>query len=73
MFHCGEQFFALFYSSQTGGRSVHRNWFDWFYPVENAKGSTGLGLSIAKQLKEKMGGSIRAEWENGILSILLQW
>lgn len=47
--------------------------FDRFFTVENAKGSTGLGLSIAKQLTEKMGGSIRAEWKNGNLSIRLRW
>lgn len=47
--------------------------FDRFYTVENAKGATGLGLSIAKQLTEQMGGSIRAEWDNGNLSTHLHW
>ena len=47
--------------------------FDRFYTVENAKGSTGLGLSIAKQLTEKMGGSIQAAWEQGNLSIILRF
>ena len=45
--------------------------FDRFYTVENAKGSTGLGLSIAKILAEKMGGSIRAAWVHGMLVITL--
>ena len=47
--------------------------FDRFYTVENAKGSTGLGLSIEKQLTEQMGGSIQAAWEQGNLSIILRF
>lgn len=47
--------------------------FDRFYTVENAKGSTGLGLSSAKQLTEQMGGLIRAELDDGELSIVLCW
>lgn len=47
--------------------------FDRFYTVENAKGSTGLGLSIARQLTEQTGGPIRAEWDNGNLSMILHW
>jgi len=47
--------------------------FDRFYTVENAKNSTGLGLSIAKLLTEKMGGSIDAGLENNTLSILIRF
>lgn len=45
--------------------------FDRFYTVENAKGSTGLGLSIARLLTEKIGGSITAFWKEGYLVIIL--
>lgn len=38
--------------------------FDRFYTVENAGGSTGLGLSIAKLFTEKTGGKIAAEYKN---------
>lgn len=47
--------------------------FDRFYTVENAKGSTGLGLSIAKLLTEKMGGSLTADYSSGILQIKLSF
>ena len=43
--------------------------FERFYTVENAKNSTGLGLSIARLLVEKMAGNIKAEYVDGELVI----
>ena len=43
--------------------------FDRFYTVDDAKKSTGLGLSIAKTLTEQMNGKINAEYKNGKLNI----
>lgn len=43
--------------------------FERFYTVENAKNSTGLGLSIARLLAEKMAGNIKAEYVDGELVI----
>lgn len=45
--------------------------FERFYTVENAKKSTGLGLSIAKILIEQMHGTIKAVYENGKLKIVI--
>ena len=45
--------------------------FDRFFTVENARGSVGLGLSIAKLLTEKSGGKIAASWRAGRLKIVL--
>ena len=46
--------------------------FDRFYTVESAQHSTGLGLAIAKTVMEQMGGSITAQFEDDLLSIVLK-
>ena len=43
--------------------------FDRFYTVETGKNSTGLGLSIAKLLTERLGGRIYSEFKDDELSI----
>ncbi|MGN0545923.1 MAG: sensor histidine kinase [Acutalibacteraceae bacterium] len=47
--------------------------FDRFYTVENARISTGLGLSIARSLAERMGGKISASYGNEKLSIIVDF
>lgn len=46
--------------------------FNRYYTVENAKKSTGVGLSIAKQLVEINGGKITAKYANEILIIEIE-
>ena len=46
--------------------------FDRYYTVENAKKSTGIGLSIAKQLVELNNGSINGKYEKGKLIIEIE-
>ncbi len=47
--------------------------FERFYTVEANRNSTGLGLSIAKLLIERMGGCIEANYHNGKLEIKVKF
>lgn len=47
--------------------------FDRFYTVETARDSTGLGLSIAKLLTERLGGAISADYAAGRLSVTVRF
>ena len=60
----------VFKNSSKGLDSVTvERLFDRFYTVETGRNSTGLGLSIAKLLTERMGGTINATYADGTLTI----
>ena len=47
--------------------------FDRFFTVNTARGSTGLGLSVAKHLTVRMGGDISAGLLGGVLTITVSF
>jgi signal transduction histidine kinase len=47
--------------------------FERYFSVEEAKGSTGIGLSIARELIEKMHGTISAELKDAKLTICISF
>lgn len=49
--------------------------FDRFYKADAArgKGSSGLGLFIVRELMERMGGSVSARTEDGVLAVTLRF
>lgn len=66
---------SIVLSNRAEGMSLvdAKKLFERFYTVQTAKGSTGLGLSIARMLTESMGGFITAELEEDILTIMVKF
>lgn len=64
-----------FYTLQDEGQIDADNLFDKFYKADKARkvNSTGLGLSIVKELMGKMNGTVEADIVNNSLHIMCRW
>ena len=64
-------------NSYAEGKDVDYNmFFDRFYREDKShnidKGGYGIGLSIAESICRQYGGSIKANWKDGIISFICQ-
>ena len=68
-------FSVTFSNSFEGDEMDVEHIFDEFYTrdISRTGGNTGLGLAIAKEFTELLGGSIRAEAENGRLKLIINF
>ena len=70
----GREIWMAVSNSYAEGASVdYSRFFERFYRQNEAhtidsRGGYGIGLSIAENLVKKYGGTIRADWKNGVIS-----